>query len=115
MGQSSGKDRPRRTKRTFSEEFKAEAVHLMRRRRAQGIGLNQIARELDVGPALLWQWARKLDGQGTGAVGASPGPSGPAGETLEDEVKRLRREVVTLRQERDFAKKAAAFFSKESL
>ncbi len=112
MGQSSGKGRPRRAKRTFSEEFKAEAVHLMRRRRAQGIGLNQIARELDVGPALLWQWARKLDGGGTGSVDGSGGASG---ETLEDEVKRLRREVVTLRQERDFAKKAAAFFSKESL
>ncbi len=88
----------------------------MRRRRAQGIGLNQIARELDVGPALLWHWARKLDGGGTGVVvEGSHGPSGPAGETLEEEVKRLRREVVTLRQERDFAKKAAAFFSKESL
>jgi transposase len=113
MNQSSGKGRSRRAKRTFSAEFKAEAVHLMRRRRAQGVTLTQIGRELDVAPALLWGWARQLDGGGTGS---SDPPSGSgAGETLEEEVKRLRREVVTLRQEREFAKKAAAFFLKESL
>ena len=79
----------------------------MRRRRAQGVSLAQIGRELEVAPTLLWDWARKLDGGGTAP--------GARGETLEEEVKRLRREVVTLRQEREFAKKAAAFFLKESL
>ena len=108
----SGKGGAGRTRRTFSAEFKAEAVHLMRRRRAQGIPLAQIGRELDVAPTLLWEWARKLDGGGTGTVPTGPGA---AAETLEEEVKRLRREVVTLRQEREFAKKAAAFFLKESL
>jgi transposase len=83
----------------------------MRLRRAQGIPLSQIGRELDVAPTLLWEWARKLDGGGTGAVGTA----GASEETLEEEVKRLRREVITLRQEREFAKKAAAFFLKESL
>jgi transposase len=101
-------------KRTFSAQFKAEAIHLMRRRRAQGISLAQIARELDVGPALLWEWARKLDGRGTGRVEEGV-PTAATGESLEEEVKRLRREVVILRQEREFAKKAAAFFAKESL
>jgi transposase len=85
----------------------------MRRRRAQGIPLSQIGRELDVAPTLLWQWARKLDGGGTGSV--ENASVGLPGETLEEEVRRLRREVVTLRQEREFAKKAAAFFLKESL
>jgi transposase len=115
VSQSSGKGDGRRAKRTFSAEFKAEAVHLMRRRRAQGIPLAQIGRELDVKPTLLWEWARKLDGGGTSATPAPDGRPGPTGETLEEEVKRLRREVVTLRQEREFAKKAAAFFLKESL
>lgn len=114
MSRSSGKaNAGRRTKRTFSAEFKAEAVHLMRRRRTQGVPLTQIARELEVGPALLWDWARKLDGRGTGRLDQVG--SAPTEETLEEEVKRLRREVVTLRQEREFAKKAAAFFLKESL
>jgi transposase len=114
MSASGKRDGPRRAKRTFSAEFKAEAVHLMRRRRAQGVPLSQIGRELDVAPTLLWEWARKLDGGGTGRV-SDPPAGGEPGESLEEEVKRLRREVVTLRQEREFAKKAAAFFLKESL
>jgi transposase len=113
MSKPSGKDGPKRqVHRKFSAEFKAEAVHLMRRRRAQGVSLSQIGRELDVRPRLLWEWARKLDGGGTGPPDEN---AGLPGETLEEEVRRLRREVVTLRQEREFAKKAAAFFLKESL
>ena len=83
MAKSSGKDNAgRRAKRTFSPEFKAEAVHLMRRRRAQGVPLSQIGRELDVAPTLLWAWARKLDGHGTGRV--EEPASGATGETLEE-------------------------------
>ena len=103
-----------RGRRTFSAEFKAEAVALMRRRRAEGVSLSQIGRELGIGPTLLWEWARKLDGGGTGPV-AEPGSGRFAGETMEEENRRLRRENAILRQEREFAKKAAAFFMKESL
>lgn len=100
-------------RRTFSAEFKAEAVHLVRSRRAQGVSLTQIARDLDIRPNLLWAWARQLDhreaGRGERATGRAS-----RGESLEEEVRRLRREVAVLQQERDFAKKAAAFFAKES-
>jgi transposase len=85
----------------------------MRRRRTEGVSLSQIGRELGVRPALLWEWARKLDGGGTGPTELAAGRL--PGETLEDEVRRLRRENAILRQEREFAKKAAAFFAKESL
>jgi transposase len=33
---------------------------------------------------------------------------------VEEELRRVRRENAVLRQERDFLKKAAAFFAKES-
>ena len=36
------------------------------------------------------------------------------GETLEQENRRLRREVATLRQEQAFAIKVAAYFARES-
>lgn len=105
-----------RTNRKFSAEFKQEAVALMRRRRGDGVSLNQIGRELDIAPTLLWAWARKLDGGGTGPVAvAEPAPGRLPGETVEEENRRLRRENAILRQEREFAKKAAAFFLKESL
>jgi transposase len=74
--------------------------------------MKQVARELDVGPALLWTWAQELEGRDPRRL--ENVPSGPEGESLEEEVRRLRREVAVLRQERDFAKKAAAFFAKES-
>lgn len=86
----------------------------MRRRRAEGVSLSQIGRELGIGPTQLWEWARKLDGGGTGPV-AEAAPGRLPGETVEEENRRLRRENAILRQEREFAKKAAAFFLKESL
>jgi len=101
-------------RRTFSAEFKAEAVHLMRARRAQGVSLTQIARDLDLRANLLWAWAREVDARGA-ARGESAAGRARGGESLEEEVRRLRREVTVLRQEREFAKKAAAFFAKESL
>jgi transposase len=109
--QSEGK--ARRARRTFTDEFKREAVRRMRERRAEGVELTQIGRELDIKPALLWEWARRLDGKGTGRIEAGPAPA--PGETLEEEVRRLRRENAVLKQEREFAKKAAAFFARESL
>jgi len=117
MRKGAGKTRdeqpPSAARRTFSEAFKRGAVRRMRERRAEGASLRQIGRELDVRPQLLWEWARKLDGQGTGRVEAVNAP--PANESLEEEVRRLRRENAMLKQEREFAKKAAAFFAKESL
>jgi transposase len=108
-----GDPTPPSGRRTFSEAFKRGAVRRMRERRAEGVSLGQIGRELDVRPQLLWEWARKLDGKGTGRVEGLSAP--PADESLEEEVRRLRRENAILKQEREFAKKAAAFFAKESL
>jgi transposase len=97
----------RRERRDFSAEFKAEAVRLMVERRARGTTLAQVGRELDVRPDQLRAWARQ---QRAGrAFGAAV-----TGETMEQENRRLRREVATLQQERAFAKKVAAYFAKES-
>src|SRR5690242_17410692 len=88
---------PAAGRRTFSDAFKREAVRRMRERRAEGVTLGQIGRELDVRPQLLWEWARKLDGKGTGRVEGGTTP--PADESLEEEVRRLRRENAMLKQE----------------
>jgi transposase len=95
----------RRERREFSEEFKAEAVRLAAERRAAGGTLTQVGRELDVRPDQLRAWTRR---QGF-AHGA-----GIPGETVEQENRRLRREVAVLRQEQAFAKKVAVYFAKES-
>lgn len=85
---------------------------MVREREMRGVSLAQLGRELGVRAGLLWEWAY---GATSGAAGQTMGPSPMGAETLEEEVRRLRREVMILRQEREFAKKAAAFFAKESL
>lgn len=97
----------RRERREFSAEFKAEAVRLVAERRASGATLKQVGRELDVHPDQLRNWARQQRREG----GAGPVV---AGESAEQEVRRLRREVAVLRQEQAFAKKVAVYFAKES-
>ncbi len=103
----SSKQVVRRERRTFSAEFKAEAVRLMTERRAVGGTLAQVSRELDVRADQLRAWARQAR-ERTGAEAAVPG------ETLEQENRRLRRELAVARQEQAFAKKVAAYFAKES-
>ena len=98
---------PRRARREFSAEFKAEAVRMVTERRAAGEALTDIGRELDVRPDQLRAWARQ-------AREASGAGERPAAETLEQENRRLRRELATLRQEQAFVKKVAAYFAKES-
>src|SRR5947199_6573803 len=88
-------------RRQFSREFKEEAVRLWAE---SGRPLAQIARELTVRTEQLRRWRRRL-----GAVQADR-----AAETEAQELRRLRRELELTRQERDFLKKAAAFFAKES-
>ncbi len=100
----------KRARRAFSAEFKVEAVRLMSERRAQGVSLAQVGRELDVRPDLLRKWARQVAER----AGARPREVFPGPGPLADEVRRLQRENAVLRQERDFAKKAAAFFARES-
>ena len=97
----------RRERREFSEEFKAEAVRLAAERRAAGGSLAQVGRELDVRPDQLRAWiTRHREASGTGLA--------LLGETVEQENRRLRREIAVLRQEQAFAKKVAVYFAKES-
>ena len=94
----------RRERRKFTAEFKQEAVRLMYERRADGVSMTQLARDLELRPEQLREWARQLGGRpGVGAV-----------ETPEQELRRLRRENAVLRQEQAFAKKVAVYFAKES-
>lgn len=93
-------------RRSFSEEFKREAV---RRVAAGEHGLSHIARELGIHPSLLQTWRRKYGSNGAAKAAAKPPPM-----SLEDENRRLRRENAALREDREILKKAAAFFAKES-
>jgi len=104
-----------RSRRTFSLEYKRDALAMAQRRRREDVSWAQIGRELGLRPTLLHQWAQDLAHRDGGQRAEGTSSTGLAGETLEDENRRLRRENAILREEREFAKKAAAFFAKESL
>ncbi len=91
-------------KRKFTREFKLEAVRLVA---AGDKPLAHIARELGVLPNLLRNWRRQVAGRdGQPAVHVFPVQGHLPSQ--EEELRRLRREVESLRQERDFLKKTAA-------
>jgi transposase len=95
------------TRRTYTREFKAEAVKLITE---QGRSVAEAARSLGIRENLLRNWKRALQDDGGQAF---PGRGNPA--ALDDELRRLRAENKRLLMERDILKKATAFFAKESL
>jgi len=97
-------------RRRYSDEFKEEALRLLER---SGKAVTQLARELEIPPERLWYWRREKRLRSRGAAGEA-GPAREGSEGMADEVVRLRREVEQLRLEREFLKKAAAYFAKES-
>jgi transposase-like protein len=103
MKQQKKQKQGRRERRSFSPEFKADAVKLVR----SGKTVTQVARELDLTQTALREWVRRAE--------ADAGVRQDVLTTEErQELARLRREVKTLRQEREILKAAATFFAKEN-
>jgi transposase len=93
-------------RRHFTREFKRDAVRLVTEK---GMLVGKVARELDIHPNLLHLWRREFLGKGEKAF------VGKGRVTLEEAgIKRLRRELEKVREERDILKKALAVFSKRN-
>ena len=95
----------KRKRRAFTPEFKAETLRLIRE---SGKSIGAVARELDLTETAVRDWARQAE------VDAGRGRPGALTTEEREELARLRREVRTLRMERDILKKATAFFAKEN-
>jgi len=94
-----------KTRRQYTEEFKAEAVRLVR---DSARPVAQVARELGIADHLLYRWRAEQQ------QAESQGHTRQSMHAGQEELARLRRENATLKQERDFLKRAAAFFARES-
>lgn len=88
----------RRPRRKFTDEFKAEAVAMVRE---SGGEIAKVARELNIHDSSLGNWVRQAREEAEGA---------PTAEERA-EIRDLKRELDRVRRERDILGKAVAYFS----
>ena len=94
-------------RRTYTPEFKAEAVKLVTE---QGYSVAEAARSLGLHETLLRSWKQALQVNGDQAF-----PGHGKLPAIEEELRRLRADNKRLQAERDILKKATAFFAREVL
>jgi transposase len=95
----------KRKRRSFTKEYKAEVVDLVRK---SGKSIGGIAKELGLTETAVRAWVRQAK------VDAGRGPAGALTTEEREEFGKLRKRVKILEMEREILKKATAFFAKES-
>jgi transposase len=90
----------------YAAEFKRQGVELAK---TSGKSHGEIERELGITTGLLSKWKQGLQSDGIEAF-----PGNGRLKDSDEEVRRLRRELEIVTQERDILKKALAIFSAES-
>ena len=95
----------KQVKRTFTDEFKKDAVNLVV---VEGYSFNRAAEAVRVSYKSLREWYDKF----------APAPDTTGGDAtvlqLRDENQRLRKALKRAEMEREILKKATAYFAKES-
>ena len=91
-------------RRRYTDEFKTEAVQLARDSRRP---VAQVARELGIPDNVLYRWvSEERDAQSRGSTRQTV-------RVEPEELTRIKRELSRVTQERDFLRRAAAFFARE--
>jgi transposase len=92
---SLGSEKPVRRKRKYDEEFKQQALAMVR----NGQSPRSVAEALGISENLIHRWKR--------AARALP-------QATEDEIEELRRRLKQAEMERDILKKALSIFSRQT-
>lgn len=99
----STRKKPRRARRSFTPEFRAETVELCRR---GDRSIGQVATDFDLVETRVHDWVRQAEidaGELDGSTSSEP-----------DELAALRRENRRLREDVEVLKRATAFVAKET-
>lgn len=92
-------------RKTYDKEFKLSAVKMVLE---EGLSVAQVSRDLGINENSLHNWKKKyLEDK----ENAFPGKGRLKPE--DEELRRLQKELKTVKMERDILKKAIAFFAKE--
>jgi transposase len=93
-----------KVQKTYTAEFKREAVQLAQ---TSGKSIAQVACELGISDTSIHQWRKEPSRHGPEAF---PGSGHQTAQ--EEEVRRLKRKLEVVKQERDILKKAIGIFSR---
>jgi transposase len=96
-----------RTYKTFTREFKLEAVRMMDEEERPAA---EIARELGLRRNQLYKWKEQLSRKGDEAFTR---PAGRPKKEEQSDLTTLRQENARLKEENEILKKAAAYFARE--
>ena len=93
----------------YTEDFRREAV---RRSDDPNTSASEVARELGIHPGQIYNWRRQYKRLSDKQFNSINGVDYSVQET--EEIRKLKREIADLKEERDFLKKAAAYFSNQN-
>jgi transposase-like protein len=96
-------EKPARTRRSFTDEFKRDAVAMVLE---EGNAIVEVAERLGIGEGTLGNWVRQARVDRGERAGLST--------SERSELAELHRENARLRMERDLLKRATVFWVKES-
>ena len=91
-------------RKRYDRQFKIDAVSLVVN---GGQSVAEVARDLGIDQNTLYHWKREFT---EGGADAFPGKGRLSPQ--EEEIRRLRRELEQVKEDREILKKALAFFSK---
>ena len=94
-------------RKSYNEAFRHEAVRLSEQ---PGRNATEVTRELGIHPGQIYNWRTQFNKLSKRQFTVADGTNYAKAES--DEVRRLKKRVAELEQERDFLKKATAYFAK---
>ena len=94
-------------RKSYNEVFRREAVRLSEQ---PGRNATEVARELGIHPGQIYNWRTQFNKLSKRQFTVADGTNYAKSESVE--VRRLKKHIAELEQERDFLKKATAYFAK---
>jgi len=95
---------PYKQKRRYDKAYKLEVLNMIQQ---SDRTIKSIAQELEIHPGVISRWRRQFRDQENDAF---PGKGHQIPE--DEEIRRLKKELADVKEERDILKKAVAFFAK---
>lgn len=93
----------RRKRRAYTAEQRTDAIRMVREVK----NVAKVAKDLDLTESALRNWVKQAE------IDEGKSSQGALTTDEREELRKMRREIRILEQERDFLKKAAAFFARE--